>query len=199
MSQEEARGSMKVAHISSEGEGPHYTQLTVGLLASASEPHWYVAQTRAHHEKRVAEQLSARGVEHFLPLYENVSHWKDRRVRLHLPLFAGYIFVRVPLQERLRALQVPSVARFVAFGGVPVPIPDHEMEALRSGLSSRLRIEPHPYLTAGRRVHIKSGPLAGLNGILVRRKKSFRFVLSVELIERSVIADVDIANIEPLG
>ncbi len=189
---------MNGAQIGIEEEGRQYIQPAGGWSASPSEAHWYVAQTCAHHEKRVAEQLNARYIEHFLPLYETVSHWKDRRVRLQLPLFAGYVFVRVPLHERLRALQIPSVARFVGFGGMPVPIPDHEMEALRSGLTSTLRIQPHPYLTVGRRVRIKSGPLAGLNGILLRKKGGFRFVLSVELIQRSVIADVDIADIDPL-
>ena len=174
-------------------------QRAAGLSASPCEAHWYVAQTCAHHEKRVAEQLDARCIEHFLPLYETVSHWKDRRVRLQLPLFAGYIFVRVPLRELLRALQIPGVARFVGFGGMPVPIPDHEMEALRGGLTSTMHIQPHPYLVVGRRVYIKSGPLVGLNGILLRKKAGFRFVLSVGLIQRSVAADVEIADIEPLG
>lgn len=167
------------------------------LPMTYSQPYWYVAQTRAQHEKRVAEQLLARGIEHFLPLYETVSRRKDRRVRLQLPLFPGYVFVRVPLQERLRALETPSVARLVGFGGLPVPMPDDEMEAMRRGLTSQLRAEPHPYLNVGRRVHIKSGPLAGLEGILLR-KKGFRLVLSIDLIQRSVVADVDIADIEPL-
>jgi len=162
------------------------------------EPHWYVAQTCSRHEKRVAEQLSGRGIENFLPLYEMMSRWKDRRVRVQLPLFPGYVFVRVPLQERLRALEIPSVARLVGFGGLPAPLPDDEMEAMRNGLAGQLHAEPHPYLTVGRRVRIKSGPLAGLQGILLRKKGNYRFLLSVDLIQRSVAADVDIADIEPL-
>jgi transcription antitermination factor NusG len=181
-------------------QGQHqYTQLPIGeLLVNCFGAHWYVAQTCARHEKRVAEQMSTRGIEHFLPLYEKVSRWKDRRVKLQLPLFPGYIFVRVPLQERLRALEIPSVVRLVGFGGLPVPMPDQEMEAMRNGLAIQLRAEPHPYLTAGRRVRIKSGPLAGLQGILLRKKGNYRFLLSIDLIERSVAADVDIADIEPL-
>jgi transcription antitermination factor NusG len=188
--------AMQIAAV----QGQHqYTQVPIGeLLVTYFEPHWYVAQTCARHEKRVAEQLSARGIEHFLPLYEMVSRWKDRRVRLELPLFPGYIFVRVPLQERLRALEIPSVRRLVGFGGLPVPMPAQEMEAMRNGLTIQLRVEPHPYLTAGRRVRIKSGPLAGLQGILLRKKGNYRFLLSVDLIQRSVAADVDIADIEPL-
>lgn len=165
---------------------------------SYSKPRWYVAQTRSRHERRVATQLSERGIEHFLPLYETVRRWKDRRVRLHLPLFAGYIFVRIPLRDRLRALEIPGIVHIVSFGGLPVPMADDEMEAMRNGLTCKLQVEPHPYLTAGRRARLKSGPLAGLEGILLRKKGSFRLVLSVELIHRAVITDVNIADIEPI-
>lgn len=166
--------------------------------AEYAEHRWYVAQTCARHEKSVAEQLHQKSIESFLPLYEKVSRWKDRRVRLQLPLFAGYVFLRMPLRERLRALQIPSVVRLVGFGGLPVALPDSEMEAMQNGLTTQLRVQPHPYLPVGRRVRIKSGPLAGLEGILLRKKGAFRFVLSVALIQRSVIADVDSADIELL-
>jgi transcription antitermination factor NusG len=162
----------------------------------SSEPCWYVARTCARHEKRVAEQLGLRGIEYLLPLYEKISRWKDRRVRLHLPLFAGYIFVRFPIRERLRVLQVPSVARLVCFCGMPIPVADEEIRALRNGLDSQMRFEPHPFLSAGRRVRIRSGPLAGLVGILLRKKGHYRLVLSVDLIQRSVVADVDILDID---
>lgn len=162
------------------------------------QPRWYALYTSANHEKRVAAELNARAIEHFLPLYNSVRRWKDRRVTLDLPLFPGYIFVRLALRDRLRVLQVPSAVRLIGFGGQPVALPDGEMDILRSGLSQKLNSAPHPFLTVGRQVRIKSGPLAGLQGILLRRKGSFRFVLSVDLIQRSVAADVDSADIEPL-
>jgi len=165
----------------------------------AAERRWYAAYTCAHHEKRVAQQLELRSIESFLPLYEKVGRWKDRRVKLHLPLFSGYVFVRIVLEERLRVLQIPSVVRLVGFNGIPTPLNDDEMKAMQNGLSSKLRTEPHPFLTVGRRVRIKSGPLAGLQGILLRKSGGFRFVLSVELIQRSVAANVEFADIEPLG
>jgi transcription antitermination factor NusG len=172
------------------------TRALVGVLPeSYSKPRWYVAQTRSRHEKSVAAQLNERGVEHFLPLYEAVSQWKDRRVRLQLPLFAGYIFVRIPLRERLRALEIPSIVRLVGFGGLPVPMPDHEMEAMRNGLTSMLSVEPHPFLNLGSRVRIRQGPLGGLEGILLRRKGRYRVVLSVDLIKRSIVVNVDATDI----
>src|SRR5438477_6146217 len=122
------------------------------LPESLAEPHWYAAYTRAQHEKQVAAELGMREVEHFLPLYSSMRRWKDRRVQLELPLFPGYVFVRLALCERLRVVQIPSVVRLVGFNGTPAALPDTEIEIMRSGLSERLRAEPHPFLTAGRRV-----------------------------------------------
>jgi transcription antitermination factor NusG len=160
------------------------------------EARWYAAYTAARHEKRVAEQLRERGIESFLPLYSSVRRWKDRRVRLQLPLFPGYVFVHTPLAERLRVLQLPGVVRMVGFNGLPVALPDSEIEALRRGLADERRVEPHPYLTVGRKVRIKNGPLAGAEGILVRKKKSLRVVISLDLIQRSAAVEIDAGDVE---
>jgi transcription antitermination factor NusG len=159
---------------------------------------WYAACTSAHHEKRVAEQLAGRGVEHFLPLYESVHKWKDRNVRLRLPLFPGYVFVQLPWAERLRVLQVPGVARLVSFGDKPAPVSEAEIEALRSGLQGQIQMQPHPYLSEGNKVRVMRGPLAGMEGILLRRKGNLRLVLSLDLIMRSVAVDVNAADICPI-
>ena len=168
------------------------------LPVQCVEPRWYAAYTSANHEKRVAEQLGVRAVEHFLPLYESVRRWKDRRVRLQFPLFPSYVFVRLSLRDRLQILQIPGVARLVGFNGTPTPLPEQEIEALITSLARGLRAEPHPYITVGRRVRITAGPLAGLEGILVRRKGNYRVVLSVRLIMRSMVVDVDLADIRPM-
>ena len=159
---------------------------------------WYAAYTCANHEKRVAEQLSARSVEHFLPLYESVRRWKDRRVQLQLPLFPGYVFVRLALRDRLQVLEIPSVARLVGFNGTPAALPDAEIEALKAGLESGVRAVPHPYLKVGRRVRIISGPFEGLEGVLIRKKNELRFVISLDLIQRSVLLDIEASSVEPM-
>jgi transcription antitermination factor NusG len=160
---------------------------------------WYAAYTWANHEKRVAQQLSVRSVEHFLPLYESVRRWKDRRVQLQLPLFPGYVFVRLALRDRLQVLEIPSVARLVGFNGAPTPLPDAEIEALKAGLAGGVRAVPHPYLKVGRRVRITSGPFEGLEGILIRRKNELRFVISIDLIQRSILLQIDSTSLEPLA
>jgi transcription antitermination factor NusG len=160
------------------------------------ELRWYAAYTCANHEKSVSRQLELRSVETFLPLYEKVSRWKDRWVKVQLPLFSGYVFVRMATAEKLRVLEIPSVVRLVGFNGQPTPLPDEEMQKLRNGLNGRNHAEPWPYLQVGRRVRVKSGALQGLNGVLLKKKNSYRFVLSLELIQRSIAVEMDAGEIE---
>ena len=159
---------------------------------------WYAVYTRAQHQKQVATQLARQAVECFLPLYESVRRWKDRRVIVSLPLFPGYVFVRLERSDRIKVLQTPGVVNLVGFGGVPCPIPDAEMEALQTCLARRLRMQPHPYLSVGRRVCVKSGPLAGFEGILLRRKNCYRLVLSIDSISSSVWVELDAVDVEPV-
>jgi transcription antitermination factor NusG len=176
---------------------PHKSEPNESLPTS-SQVHWYAAYVCSRHEKQVISQLQERRVTCFLPVYRSVRRWKDRRKELELVLFPGYVFVHLDLKERLRVLQLPSVVRFVSFNGHPAPLPDSEIEILSKGLASGIRAEPHPYLKVGHRVRVRSGPLAGAEGILQRKKEKFRVVLSIDLIMRSVAVEVDEADIEPV-
>ena len=155
------------------------------------QPRWYAAYTRANHERRVADQLAERSVENLLPQYESVRKWKDRRVRLQMPLFPGYVFVHLALRDRLQVLQVPGVACLVGFAGRPVAVPEEEVTRIREFLERGLHAEPHPYLQAGRRARVVRGPLTGLEGIVARRKNRSRLVLSFEVIQRSMAVEMD--------
>jgi len=159
------------------------------------QPQWYAAYTRANHELRVAGQLAERGVESFLPQYESLRKWKDRKVRLRMPLFPGYVFVHLALQNRLRVLQVPGVACLVGFAGRPAAVPEEEFAKIRSFLQQGLCAQPHPYLQTGRRVRVHSGPLRGVEGIVLRRKNGCRLVISLDLIQRSMAVDIDEADV----
>ena len=173
-----------------------YSVATGPVAGAVLEPHWYALYTSARHEKQVAKVLERKQLEVFLPLYESLRRWKDRRVLLELPLFPGYLFVRIPLRERLEILKVTGTVRCVAFSGKPVPLPDKELELLRQGLNSGGHATPHPYLRIGHRVRVKNGPFGGLEGILLRRKDRYRVVLSLELIMRSVAVEVDADDVE---
>jgi transcription antitermination factor NusG len=156
--------------------------------------HWYAVCTRSRHEKRVAGQLDDRSIAFFLPMYQTVRRWADRTKQVTLPFFPGYLFVRIPLNERLRVLRLPGVVRFVGFDSSPVPVPDIEIETLQNAMKSQMSIDPHPYLKVGCRVRIKSGPLQGAEGILKRKKGVMRLVLSLDLIMRSVSVEVNAAD-----
>ena len=180
-------------------EFPPRSLVGAGLAPPAAglqDERWYAAYTCANHEKRVAAQLQARSVEHVLPFYSSLRRWKDRRVLVDIPLFPGYVFVRLALCQRLRVLQIPSVVRLVGFGGQPHALADGEVALLRNSLTGATRFAPHPHLSAGSRVRIARGPLRGVEGILVRKKKQFRVVLSIDVIACSASVEVDSADIE---
>jgi transcription antitermination factor NusG len=158
---------------------------------------WYAAYTCVRHEKLVGRQLDERRIEHFLPLYRSVRQWKDRRKEIDLPLFPGYVFVRVAVQERLRVLQLPGVVRFVSFNGAPAILPGQDIETLRSGLARHIYAEPHPYLRVGRRVRVVRGPLMGVEGIVFRKKDRLRIVISIDVIMRSIAVELDAADLKP--
>ncbi len=115
---------------------------------------------------------------------------------LELPLFPGYVFVQIAPQNRLQVLKLPGVVRLVTFNGQPAALPLGEVEALRNRLSASPRIEPHPYLRVGRRVRVRSGPMQGLEGIILRKKDSCRVIFSIDLIRRSVAVEVDEFDVE---
>lgn len=176
-----------------------------GRAASETPPgkapgtRWYAIYTRSRHEKSVGDLLQRRRVETFLPLYETLRRWRNGAHHVWLPLFPGYAFVHIALQDRLEVLTVPGVVRLVGFNGAPIPLADIEVEGLRQALAVGVKAAPHPYLTVGRRVRITAGALAGQEGILVRRKGKAEVVLSIDLIQRSVLVSVDAGWLEPVA
>jgi transcription termination/antitermination protein NusG len=183
-----------------DGWSPALTlQQCSGLLAD--EPRrWYAVYTCARHEKAIARQFSDRGVAHFLPLYQAMHRWNKRSVRVSLPLFPGYIFVHTSAQDRFKPLQVPGVLHYVGTATAPSPIADEEVESLQRILVSGNDVVPHPYLSIGKSVRIHYGPLAGLCGVIERTKSGGRFIVSVEMIKRSIAIELNgdaIGSFEP--
>ena len=172
---------------------------TLRRKPAGKSTNWYAVRTSAWHEKSVRDHIQSRDLECFLPLYHTDRRWKNGcKKRIELPLFPGYLFVAFDLAYRTRILEVPGVLSLVGVGPCLWPLPEVEIEALRAGLHLR-NPEPHTYLTAGQRVRIKAGPLAGLTGILVRKKDRLRVVLSVEMLMVGVAVEVHVDDIETLG
>ncbi len=158
---------------------------------------WFAVYTASNHEKKVQQHLRMRDVETFLPLYTVTRRWKNRTtVKLELPLFVGYVFVRIARTESARVLAVPNVRFIVGDGHKALPLPDEDIETLRSGLHLR-QVDPYPYVKVGAPVRIRSGPFAGLQGVIVRKDDQLRVVLSLDLIKRSIAVHVSADELEP--
>jgi transcription antitermination factor NusG len=161
----------------------------------STEQRWYALYMKHHHEKKAAEVLSRKGIEVFLPIYQAVHRWKDRRKSVSLPLFPGYLFVRTDLSDKLRIVNTPGVFFVVENAGRACPVSDSEIEAVKIVMRSGGNIAPHEFLQAGERVRVQSGPLAGVLGFFVREKNQSRIVVSVEVLRKAVSVEVDISNV----
>ena len=161
------------------------------------QPAWRALTVKPRHEKFVSQNLRNRGLEEFLPLHASKRSWSDRSAIVDLPLFPGYIFCQLSAAHRLLALSTPGVTSIIGFGGEDASIEAEEIDQVRTILSSGLPVEPWAYVKAGHRVEIHNGPLAGLQGTVVRERGLWRLVVNVELLQRSVAAEIGRESVHP--
>ena len=164
-----------------------------------SDSSWYAIYTRHQHEKMVDQILTNKGFNTFLPLYATTHSWKDRTKALLLPLFPCYVFLKGGIERRLQIITTPGIYGLVSSAGHPAMIADTEIEAIRRVIESGTRVEAHPFLKCGNRVRVKCGPLAGIEGILVRQKNISRLVLSVELLGTAAAIEVSTFQVEAVN
>ena len=168
------------------------------VAGNQAERTWYAVFTLPQNEKSVARQLALREIESFLPTYESVKVWKNRqRVRIMLPLFPTYLFVRIDSRQRTRVLQSPGVIHIVGNRHEHVPVPESAIELLRSGIQRRI-MEPYRDLVVGKKVRIKNGAMEGLEGVLVRKGNGLRFVLAMEMINQYAAIEVAAEDLESI-
>ncbi|NJD68482.1 MAG: hypothetical protein C3F12_09640 [Candidatus Methylomirabilota bacterium] len=161
-------------------------------------PRWYALRTRSRHEKRVSAQVDSRGIEVFLPLIGRRNRWKDRTVKVELPLFPGYCFAHFAWNDRLQVLTAPGVVEVLGVGGQGVPVAETEIENVRRLVTSTLRVDPYPFLEPGRAVEVRRGPLKGLRGFLVRKAAKARLVIAVSLIRQGASVEIDADDVVPV-
>lgn len=172
--------------------------LNPAIACAAGVRNWYAVFTVPQNEKSVVKHLDIREIESFLPTYETVRVWKNRqRMKVILPLFPTYLFVHISHGERVKVLQSPGVIQIVGNGRSHVPVPDSEIEFLRSSFCMQ-RIQPYRDLVIGEKVRIKSGIMQGVQGILVRKSSSMWFVLTLELINQHAAIHVAAGDLEPV-
>ncbi len=161
---------------------------------------WYAVHTRSRHEKQVDLFLSERGVETFLPLVHTISRRMDRKKYVDIPLFPGYLFVFTEKERLLFDVKYTrGVTRIIGTDlDAPTPIPDKQILDIKSIMETEVKLDPFPYLKKGRMVRVKSGPLKGLEGILVERKGHYKLVIKIDLLQKGAAAEVYISDIEPI-
>ncbi|MEW5976909.1 MAG: UpxY family transcription antiterminator [Acidobacteriota bacterium] len=159
---------------------------------------WFALYVRVNHEIKVASALRGKGFEEFLPLLRSKRRWSDRIKAITAPLFPGYVFCRLDLNNRLPVLITPGVRSIVGNGSVPVPVDEQEIDSLKLIEASRLSAEPCPYLGVGQKVRIDQGSLQGLEGLVMAAGKPYRVVVSVTLLRRSVAVEIDEAWVSPM-
>jgi len=161
-------------------------------------PRWYALRTRSRHEKQVRDRLATQGVERLLPTLTRTSQWKDRKKAVEVPLFSGYCFAQFIWQDRLSVLKIPGVVQIVGSGDLPEPVRDEEIDALKKLMVSTLSYDAHPYLREGMAVEVIRGPLEGIRGVLLRKEKRYRLVISIHLIKQAAAVEIDAADVMPV-
>jgi len=178
------------------GEPPDFPWVETATIAES----WFAIQTRARHEKAVAQRLREKEIATFLPLFKSVHRWSDRRKTVELPLFSCYVFVRLAPRndQRLKVLVEDGVVTFVGNRGQGTPIPNEEIEAVRTLLLKQLPYGSYPFLKIGQRVRVRSGALSGVEGILISQSGDSTLVLSIDAIQRSLAVSIVGYDVEPI-
>jgi transcription elongation factor/antiterminator RfaH len=175
--------------------------LGVDTMIKPEPANWYAVQTRARNEKAVCERLQEQGLATFLPLVTEVRRWSDRKKRVELPLFSCYVFVKLTFSnsdERMRVYRTSGVFRIVSMRGEAVPIPDEQIDALRTVVTQQVPWSAHPFLKIGQRVRIRGGSLEGVEGVLLSRNGDRTLIISVDAIQRSLAVSVEGYDVEAL-
>lgn len=172
--------------------------MTVENICGTAPNCWFALRVKSRAEKMVATMARNKGFEELLPVYQRRNQWSDRTKTVEMPLFPGYVFCKLNPESRLPLLTIPGVLHFVGIGKIPVPIEESEIRAIRRAIQCGLSTEPWPFLEAGQRVRLESGPLSGLEGVLIEAKRDQRLVVSVTLLRRSVAVGIERHWVRPL-
>lgn len=170
----------------------------IRMTGVAQVQRWYAVHVRHQHERQAERLLKFQGWNTLSPMYRSERRWSDRTKEIELPLFPGYVFCQFPTEDRIRVEATPGVLQIVKFHGDLAPVEEHEVAAIQALLVSSVRLAPWPFLKIGDRVRVERGPLRGLEGTLLRSAEGTRLIVSVQLLQRSVAAEVDPDAVTPL-
>jgi transcription antitermination factor NusG len=158
-------------------------------------PRWYALHTKSRHEKKIAARLKEKGIVSYLPLHTAYHRWSDRYKAVEEPLFSCYIFVFIALRNRLPVLQTTGAVNLVAFNGIPVWIPESQINAIKQVLANKPSVDIADYFTVGKKVKIVRGPLAGLEGTLSAYKNNHRVLIAIDAIKQAIAVEIDLNDL----
>jgi|SRR5579864_2645219 len=158
---------------------------------SKAEHRWFALGVASRHEKVIRDLLRIKGFETLLPVYARRHQYGSRSRSFEIPVFPGYVFCRFDLSARLPVLRTPGVLQVVGAGKIPIPVADDEIVSIRRAMEARVPMTPCLYWHSGQKGRITKGPLAGIEGIVMNAKPPVRLVLSVNLLQRSLLLEID--------
>ena len=166
----------------------------------AHQKHWYALRTRSRHEKVVAQRLCEDGLETYLPIVHEVHRWSDRKKKVEVPLFSCYLFVRCAWssEDRTRVYRVESALGFVGVRGAGLPIPDEQIESVRTALAQPKPCRSLPFLKVGQRVRVCGGAMDGVEGVFLSENGDQSLVISIDAIQRSLAVRIDGYQVKPI-
>lgn len=159
---------------------------------------WFAITTRYKHEKKVHELLNCKGYTCYLPLYNKISYWKDRKKKIQQPLFNCYLFVNIDLRYKTEILETSGVVKFVSFSHGPVPIPENQIELIKSLLDKDRKIEANYSFAKGQKVKVIHGPFKGLDGMFFDTKDESRLVITLDSLNQSIAVEINADEIVPM-
>lgn len=158
---------------------------------------WYVIYVRSKHEGKVHQLLLDNCIESSLPTITKLSQWSDRKKKIEVPLFRGYIFVHINYnKDRLNVLQTNGVVKFVGFRGEPSVVPDNQMYWIKAIVDEFSDVRNENSISAGEKIKVVQGPLTGLEGIVTKSLNKFRIVFFVDSIMQGVSVEIDPRYVE---
>jgi transcription antitermination factor NusG len=156
---------------------------------------WHVLHVIANHEKRVAQHLAVRSVEHYVPLYRMRSQWSDRSVQLERPLFSGYVFVRFSQRERLSVISTPGVLHLLG-DSAGSEVSCAELDRIRHALVGGYTLLPHPWLEVGTRVRVRGGVFDGVEGVVTELRRQCSVIIELAAIRQCFSLEIGIDQVE---
>ena len=177
---------------------PGFTLETAYVDIDRQHAHWYALYLRSRYEKVAHAELLEKGIESFLPMIEEIRVWSDRKKRILMPLFRGYLFVRTDLHNHVTILETDGVVHLVGIRGRPSRIPDEQIAWIKIVVGQPQRVKREPTLAAGERVRVVVGPFSGVEGVISKVRGNARLVINLDAIAQAISVDVDPGFVKPV-